>query len=144
MIMLFHWFGTHTWHIIRAGKAPTKSGLMQSGIGLVETLVAVAILGTAVTAFVVALNTGLLGVGAQDEGRIAQQLAQTQLEYTKSVAYVSGAVTYPAVTTPPGYDIEVNVSALDPPADSDIQRITVIVSRDGEDILSVDGYKVNR
>ena len=51
-----------------------------------ETLVAVAILGTSVVAFVVALSAGSIAVGEQDEIAVAQGLAQTQLEYTKSYA----------------------------------------------------------
>jgi len=115
----------------------------QMGLGLVETLVAVAILGTSVVAFVVALSAGSIAVGQQDEEVVAQGLVQTQLEYVKSCAYDAGASTYPAEAAPEGYTISVNVSSV-PNTDDDIQKITVSILRDGENILTVEDYKVNR
>lgn len=115
----------------------------QKGLGLVETLVAVAILGTSVVAFVAALSAGSIAVGEQDEKVVAQSLAQTQLEYTKSYLYDPEATTYPTVDTPEDYIISVNVTSI-PDTDADIQKITVTISRDSENILTVEDYKVNR
>ncbi len=115
----------------------------QRGLGLVETLVAVAILGTSVVAFVVALSTGSIAIGLQDEEVVAQRLAQAQLEYTKSYAYNAGAGTYPAIIAPEDYTVSVNVSSI-PNTDDDIQKITATVLRDGENVLIVEDYKVNR
>jgi len=115
----------------------------QRGLGLVETLVAVAILGTSVIAFIAALSTGSIAVGQHDEEVVAQSLAQAQLEYTKSYAYNAGASTYPAIAAPEGYTISANVSPV-PNTDDDIQKITATVLRDGESILIVEDYKVNR
>jgi type II secretory pathway pseudopilin PulG len=115
----------------------------QGGLGLVETLVAVAILGTAVAAFVTALSAGSIAVGENDAENMAQGLAQSQLEYTKSYAYDSGATTYPAITAPEGYGIAVSVSSV-PGTDSDIQKITVTISHEGESVLQVEDYKVDR
>ena len=115
----------------------------QRGLGLVESLVAVAILGTAVTAFVVALSSGSIAVREQEEQVIAQGLAQTQLEYVKSCSYDTEATTYPTVDTPEGYAISVAVSSV-PDTDADIQKITVTISSEAEDILTVENYKVNR
>ena len=115
----------------------------QRGLGLVETLVAVAILGTSVVAFVVALSAGSIAVGEQDEAVVAQSLAQTQLEYTKSYPYDSEATTYPTVDTAEGYTISVGVASI-PDTDTDIQKITVTISRESETIMTVSNYKVNR
>ncbi len=115
----------------------------QQGLGLVETLVAVAILGIAVVAFIVALSVGSTAVGGQNEATVAQGLAQSQLEYTKSQAYDPGAATYPAVVTPPGYNLTVAVASL-PGTDADIQKVTVTVLRDGAGVLTASDYKVNR
>jgi type II secretory pathway pseudopilin PulG len=115
----------------------------QRGIGLVETLVAVAVLGTAVVAFTVALSAGSLAVGEHDDSAIAQGLAQSQLEYTKSYAYNPGTATYPLLTAPAGYSLSVIVSAV-PNTDNDIQKIIVTVNRDDEEIMRVQDYKVNR
>jgi type II secretory pathway pseudopilin PulG len=115
----------------------------QKGLGLVETLVAVAILGTSVVAFSAGLSAGSIAVREQDEIAVTQGLAQTQLEYTKSYAYNPGAVTYPAVAAPTGYTIAVGVSAV-PGADANMQKITVTIAREGMAIETITGYKVNR
>ena len=101
------------------------------------------ILGTAVTAFIVALSTGSIAVREQEEQVVAQGLAQTQLEYVKSYSYDTEATAYPAVNTPGGYAISVAVSTI-PDTDADIQKITVTISSEAEEILTVENYKVNR
>jgi len=127
----------------------------QRGLGLVESLVAVAILGVAVVALVMVLSAGTVAVGECNQEVVAQSLARTQLEYTKSYPYDSEATTYPYVytydetynpspiTLPEGYAIAVEVDSI-PATDDDIQKITVTISRDGEDLLTIEGYKVNR
>ena len=115
----------------------------QRGLGLVETLIAVAILGVSVVSFVTALSAGSLAAGKQDEEMVAQNLAQSQLEYVKSYTYDPGAVSYPLLAAPDGYAISVNVTAI-PSTDTDIQRVSVTIWRENENILTVDDYKVNR
>jgi Tfp pilus assembly protein PilV len=115
----------------------------QAGLGLVETLVAVAILGTSVVAFAAGLSAGSIAVGELGETEVTQGLAQTQMEYTKSYAYNPGAATYPALAAPPGYSVSVGVSAV-PGTDTNIQKITVTVSQEGQAVATVAGYKVNR
>lgn len=115
----------------------------ERGFGLVETLAAVAILGVAVVAFVGGLSSGAIAVREGNQELVAQSLAQTQLEYVKDYPYDSAATTYPTVNTPEGYFICVEVGSI-PDTDTDIQKITVTISRDEEDILTVEDYKVNR
>jgi Tfp pilus assembly protein PilV len=115
----------------------------QLGLGLAETLVAVAILGTAVVTFIAAISAGSIAVGAQDEATQIQNLARSQMEYTKSYAYIPGASSYPTLATPSDYSLAVTVSPV-PGADTNIQKITVNVSREGQLKLSVTDYKVNR
>ena len=113
----------------------------QKGMGLVETLVAVAILGTSVAAFVVALSAGSLTVGEQGKEAVAQSLAQTQMEYTKGEPY---AITYPALAAPASYSVSVNVFSVPGTDIADIQKITVTILNDGVNLLTVSDYKVNR
>jgi len=115
----------------------------ERGFGLVETLAAVAILGVVVVAFVVGLSSGAIAVREGNQELVAQSLAQTQLEYVKDYPYEPAATTYPTVDTPEGYSICVEVGSI-PDTDTDIQKITVTISRDEEDILTVEDYKVNR
>ena len=113
----------------------------QRGLGLVESLIAVAILGVVIVTFVVALSVGSITVQAQDEQVVAQRLARTQLEYIKGYPY--NVSTYPAIDAPAGYAISVSVNSSIY-ADSDIQKITVTISKDSEELLAVEDYKVNR
>lgn len=115
----------------------------ERGLGLVESLAAVAVLGVTVVAFVVALSTGSIAVRESDQEAVAQSLVRSQLEYIKNYPYDPAATTYPKVAELEGYDISVEVSPI-PDTDTDIQQVTVTISRDGEEILTVEDYKVNR
>ena len=115
----------------------------QHGIGLVETLVAVAILGTSVVAFIVSLSAGSLTANELNRETIAQSLAQTQIEYTKYYAFIPGAATYPVLAVPATYSVSVDVFDV-PGTDTNIQKVTVTVQKDSETILTVSNYKVNR
>ena len=115
----------------------------QKGLGLAETLVAVALLGTAVVTFIAGISAGSISVGAQEEETQVQRLARSQMEYTKSYTFTPGASTYPTITTPADYSLGVAVNSV-PGGDSNIQKITVTVSRDSQVKLSMSDYKVNR
>jgi Tfp pilus assembly protein PilV len=114
----------------------------QKGIGLVETLIAVAILGTAVVTFISALSTGVISVGENDQETIAQRLAQSQIEYTKNLAFNPAGV-YAIITAPAGYSLTVNAGSV-PDTDANIQKITVTVLHNSISVLAVSDYKVNR
>lgn len=129
----------------------------ETGIGLVESLAAVAILGIAATSFVLSLSTGAIAVRDDDQIVVAQSLAHTQLEYVKNYPYDPGATTYPYVytydetynpnpiTLPEGYGISVVVSSITQAGgDTDIQKITVTISQEGVELLTAEDYKVRR
>jgi len=129
----------------------------ETGIGLVESLAAVAVLGTAGVAFVLSLSTGAIAVRESDQETVAQSLARAQLEYVKDYPYHPAPTTYPYVytynetynpnpiTLPEGYAVSVTVSTISQAGgDTDIQKITVSVSRAGANILTIADYKVKR
>ena len=115
----------------------------ERGLSLVEALIAVAIVGSTAVTFVVALSTGSIAVRESDQEVVAQSLVRSQLEYTKGYPYDPDATTYPTVNATAGYAVSVNVTST-PDTDTDIQKITATISREGEDILTVEDYKVNR
>jgi type II secretory pathway pseudopilin PulG len=114
----------------------------QEGISLVETLVAVAILGTAVVVFTSSLSTGVISTSVHGQEVIAQRLAQNQVESIKNQVF-SAAGTYNTVTVPAGYTISLAKSAVSG-ANTNIQKITVTVLRNGVSAFTVAAYKVNR
>jgi type II secretory pathway pseudopilin PulG len=127
--------------LIKLGNIFSNRG--ERGITLVESLVAIAILGGGVITLILTMSGGALAIQENDEQAVAQSLARTQLEYTKSYAYDPGATTYPAVSAPDGYGILVGVTTA-PGGDGNIQKITANVTRDGAVIMTTEDYKVNR
>jgi type II secretory pathway pseudopilin PulG len=116
----------------------------EDGVGLVETLIAVGILGLALTVLLAAVSTGSLAVTRTEERVTAENLARSQLEYTKSQGYLTPPASYLTVTpSPGGYDVAVDAASI-PGTNSGIEKITVTVSRDGKTLLVVEDYKVNR
>jgi type II secretory pathway pseudopilin PulG len=119
----------------------------QAGIGLVETLVAIALLGVAMTSFVTDLSAGTIAVKVQNENTTAQGLAQTQMEVIKAAPYDKNGKSYRAVETPEGYDINI---AVDPAVDEKgndkktIQKVSVTILHNGEAIITLEDFKVNR
>ncbi len=126
-------------------KAKLRAALAdgQEGVGLVETLIAVAILGVTLVVLLTAISTGSIGVATTEERVTAENLARSQLEYTKSQAYQAAPASYATVTPPTGYAVTAAATSI-PEGDSAIQKITVTVTRDGETLLTVEDYKVDR
>jgi type II secretory pathway pseudopilin PulG len=134
--------GRNTFDIIQEN---TLAGGMSSerGVGLVETLIGVAILGLTLTVLLAAVSTGSLAVSRADERAVAENLARSQLEYTKSQSYLPLPATYATVTPPAGYAVTVDATAV-PGTDAAIEKVTVNVSRDGRSLLTVEDFKVDR
>jgi len=117
---------------------------MQSGFGLVESLISVAVLGSAVFLLLGGLYTGSIGLGVQQEDIIAENLGKSQFEYTKSLAYQNPPTSYPQITgIPSDYSI-ITLATVIPGKDTDIQKISVTVYRNGDSVYTLEGYKVNR
>src|SRR4030042_4275387 len=105
-------------------------------LALVESLVAIGILGGSVLTMVLAMSGGALAVRENDVEVTAQGLARTQMEYLKNYPYDAEATTYPAVAAPAGYGISVGVTAV-PGANASIQRVTANITRDGAVVMTV-------
>jgi len=115
----------------------------QAGVGLVETLIAVAILGVTLVALLAAISAGSRGVAITEERVTAENLARSQLEYAKSEPYLTAPASYATVTPPADYTVSAEATSI-PGGDSSIQKITVTVMRDGVTLLTVEDYKVYR
>ena len=115
----------------------------ERGVTLVETLVAVGILGAALVMFLGGLSTGLLTTAQADRLSTAHELARSQMEYTKNSAYSSAPYTYPTVTPPSGYGVSSTASTIGG-GDAKVELITVQVTKGGGVVYSLEGYKVNR
>ena len=92
---------------------------------------------------ILAMSGGALAVGENGQEVAVQALARSQMEYIKDYAYNPGATTYPAISAPEGYSISVGVKAV-PSTNTDIQKVTANISRNGTLLMTVTDYKVNR
>ena len=106
-------------------------------------MVAVAIVSIALVVFITALSTGVRGVATVNEQVIAENVARSQLEYTKSQEYIIAPASYDTITPPDDFTVSAEASPI-PDLGDGIQRITITVYHNGEVVLVVEDYKVNR
>jgi len=139
------------------------------GVGLIEVIIALAILGIVAVAFLGGLSTALHATFIADERSVAQSLATSQMEYVKSQGYITNDVQaeYPKLDSsdvPGGYNIKsldrngnvfddgVHIIGVPWDAangtvsskDDGIQKVTVIIYHDTKKVLTLEDYKVNR
>ena len=128
----------------------------ETGVTLIETSIALAILGLIAVVFLSGLATASKATIIADEQATAESLARSQMEYVKNQGYINYADPdhgeYGLITTPASYSVEVTASPIDPGTgeplpsgeDDGIQKITVTVKHSDKLILTVEGYKVDR
>jgi type II secretory pathway pseudopilin PulG len=119
----------------------------ESGITLLETLVAVAILGMISVAFLSGLATTSRAAIVTDRKVTAESLAQSQMESVKNAAYVPEATQYTPCQIPDdvsytGFAAAITAVPLESP-DNGVQKITVTITRSGETVYILQGYKVD-
>ncbi|MBI4186344.1 MAG: type II secretion system protein [Chloroflexi bacterium] len=120
----------------------------ESGMTLIETVIALAVLGMIAVAFLTGLATLAKLTVTNDVRTTAESLALSQLEWAKKASYVYEAAGYSPAPLPGGQDYSgysalVTAAPLRSPDDG-IQRITVTIKRLDKGIVSLEGYKVDR
>jgi len=120
----------------------------EGGITLLESVVALSILGVVSAAFLNGLTTASKSVYISDEYTTAESLAQSQMEWAKDLPYVENATGYAPAPLPGGGDYleySVNITAVplhDP--DDGIQKITVRIKHFDKTSIILEGYKGQR
>ncbi|MFC1946881.1 prepilin-type N-terminal cleavage/methylation domain-containing protein [Chloroflexota bacterium] len=116
----------------------------QAGFGLVESLLAVAILGSTVFMLLGGLSTGAISVGILQEDIVAENLARTQLEYAKSLPFNDAPFSYQSVeVVPEGYSVTMEATPVSS-RDANIQRLIITIFRGDKSVYILEGFKVNR
>lgn len=128
-----------------------------SGISLIETLIALAILAAVGVAFLLGLGTAYKSVTISNQRTAAESLAKSQLEAIKACLYddqhnppdysackINDILAQPEYQ---GYDIQIAAERLDPKGDGTdyddgLQKITVTVTYQGRELFKLEGYKV--
>jgi type II secretory pathway pseudopilin PulG len=116
----------------------------QSGLVLIETLVALAIMSLVGLALLSGLITSSKATMTAREQAIAESLARSQLEYIKSLGYLSTYAIDPSIIMANGWAIPSSVVELVHDTDDGIQKITITPEYYGKQVLSISMYKVNR
>ncbi len=120
----------------------------ESGVTLIETVVALAILGTIAVTFLSGLATTSRAAFIADEQATAESLAESQMECAKNVNYSYEATEYSPAPIPSdkdylNYTAAITAEPLYNPDDG-IQRITITVKRSNKEVIKLEGYKVDR
>jgi len=118
----------------------------KKGFTLIESLVALAVLGIIVVAFMGSMVNANKALIWTDEQQTAISIAKAQLEYIKQSSYAS---SYDAETLPSeyaGYSVSIIVAEITG-GDSNLQKIRIIVSHQGNPVIisngsTLEGYKV--
>jgi len=116
----------------------------QAGFGLVESILAVAILGSTVFVLLNGLSAGAISVGMLQEDIVAENLGRTQLEYTKSLPFNTAPFTYdPVEVIPEGYSVTAEATPISS-RDGNIQRLIITVYHGEKIVYSLEGFRINR
>jgi Tfp pilus assembly protein PilV len=120
------------------------SGMMKSqkGIALLETIVALAILGIICVSFLNGLATTSTARATADERVSAKILAESIMEDIKKQAYASSySITPDKYDEYEGYSSNISVANL---KNGNIQMITITIQHHNHDVLTLESYKVKR
>ena len=115
----------------------------QRGFVMVEMLLAVAIVGTAMLATVAAFSTASRTAAYVDDATTGEWVATSQIELIKTAVYQLTPGTYASVAVPAGFAVS-NATSDVTGGDVNIQIVTVVVSRGGETVFETSALKVNR
>jgi hypothetical protein len=125
-------------------KLSTRTWLSEPGVGLAETLIAVAILSLTTVALLSAFSTGTLALNKGESKAAAENLARNQLEFAKSQPYQVAPTSYPVMTpVPAGYSVSTRAEKV-PGRDDLIQKVTVEVQRNGIVVFTLEGLKLDQ
>ena len=120
----------------------------ESGITMIETVVALAIIGVIAVTFLSGLGTASRATVITDVRSTTESLARSQIEHAQNADYAYGATQYSAAQIPSGddyanYSTMILAEPLHDPDDG-IQKITVIVKHSDAEIARLESYKVDR
>lgn len=124
-------------------RSHTNSANSQRGFVMIEMMLAVAIVGTAMLATVSAFSTASKTSKFVQETTTAEWIATSQIELIRVATFQVTPGVYASVPVPAGYSVSNATSAV-VGGDANIQIVTVTVSRGAEDIYSSSALKVNR
>jgi len=135
-------------HLCRILKLIRSTIRGTSGMALIETLVALVVLGAVSVAFLSGLATTSRASMIVDEQTTAESLARSQMEWIKKISYTYEATEYspqPISSSDDyiGYSASIAAERLNIPDDG-IQKVTVTITHYNKEVIELAGYKVDR
>jgi len=145
----------------------------EKGFSLAEVMLAIALLGIVSVAFLGAMSTASKAIFIADEQATAESLARSQMEYVKSLAYITAAGSPPSgpqavyngakISVPSGYEIrsinragneDTSANIIGVPwnsqtgqplgTDGGLQRVKLVIKHIDKQVLTLEGFKVKR
>ncbi len=124
----------------------------EKGFTLIEVVIAIALLGIIASGFLMALSGATKAILVADERTTAESLARSQMEYVKNQTYddTNNPPQYSQLPSiPTDYTIALTAERLDPEGDGTgdddgLQKITVTISHNTKQIITLEEYKGNR
>lgn len=124
----------------------------QRGVSLIETVIALAVLGLVIPLVLNGLATSSTGADHAYDRSVLLELAESQMEDIQRQPYQENAASYSLISAPSGYGISVAASVaqgyvypapLSTATQQTVQQVTVTVTGVRGN-LSLQGYKVRR
>ena len=113
---------------------------IERGFNLIEILLSLALLGILAIVFLSTFSSGSKVLILTDEQETAKNVAESQMEYVQKQPFASAYSAAPIGADYPGYSANISTTSITS-RDGNIQRITVIVIRHGEEITRLEGFK---
>lgn len=110
---------------------------------MIEMMLAVAIVGTAMLAVVTAFSTASKTAAHVDSSATAQWLSTSQMELVRAAPFVLTPGTYANVPAPAGF-VVTNATSAVTGGDANIQIVSVTITEDGDTVFEASTMKVNR
>lgn len=116
----------------------------EKGFSLIETVISIALLGIIAVAFLTALAGAYKALIIADERETAKNLAESQMEYIKSLPYSANYTAHNLTQDYVDAGYSVSPISLDSitSRDNHIQKIGVIIKHHDKEVIRLEEYKV--
>jgi Tfp pilus assembly protein PilV len=115
----------------------------ERGVGLLEVVIAVALLGVLLAGFIPAMMGITRAMVGVDERETAKNLAERQMEHIKGQPYLPMYTTDNYTADYPGFVVDpVLVTSTADARDTNIQAVTLVIKRGTTEVYRLTGYRV--